>query len=139
MTSKEDSLKPEKELASRIALHSAIGQALEQALEDSRKDSAVDSPAELTPTATHSIQECFGRAVVTTDWKKQAKPAVLEGRMDHFNRFQGQWRIVVDSGAKLRGPRRPPSKKQKIAEEEEADEDVVKIDDPIQILVYNDL
>lgn len=139
MTSKEDSLKPEKELASRIALQGAIGQALEQALEDTRKDSAADSPAELTPTATHSIQECFGSAVVTTDWEKHAKSAVLEGRLDHFNRFQGQWRIVVDSGAKLRGPRGPPSKKQKIGKEDDGDDDVVKIDDPIQILVYNDL
>jgi hypothetical protein len=143
---------PDPELTSQIASKGAIGQALEQALEDLQAEllappiaaslasgeehSKLPDGAIITPTAIHCIQEAFGRSVATTSHWEAAPAALMKGRLDHYNRFQGQWRIVVDSQSQV-APRPPNDKKRK--ESLFTGTDTVELTDKVQILVYNDL
>jgi hypothetical protein len=158
---------PDPQTSSKIALKGAIGLALEMALEDVQNEirgcaaqQDEDQPCDgveshrvpittltTAPATTmlHCVQECFGTSVSGTDWSI-APNAVLKGRLDHYNRFQGQWRIVVDRHAEI-GPRpkgnNMGNNKRKREEStmsllEEVD-NTIKLDDKVQILVYNDL
>lgn len=156
-------------LSSRIALRGAIGLALEKALEDVQNESVhnqqddggsnsapnLESAAEplriephpvITPTTLHYIQSCYGTIVANTDWRV-APSAVIKGRLDHYNRFQGQWRIVVDALAEI-GPRSRETAtasnnhKKGNADRSRSTSDVIqtmKLNEKVQILVFNDL
>jgi len=129
MASNDDT---DRALASRVALKGAIGQALQDALEDLAKD---EEHLALN-NIHHDISESFARAIASTPWK-QAPPAQISGRLDHYNRFQGQWRIVVDSGAELVAPS-ALSKKKTTTNPIQLSEPVV-LTETLQLLVYNDL
>ena len=101
---------PDPQTSSKIALKGAIGLALEMALEDVQNeirccaaqqdqqqqscDGTASHPVPITtpiaPTTImlHCVQESFGTCFSATDWRI-APRAVLKGRLDHYNRFQG--------------------------------------------------
>lgn len=145
---------PDQDITTQIALKGAIGQALEQALEDLQEelgpheatahdtsDATLLSAPEITPTALHCIQASFGRSVASMEtW--DAPAAVMKGRLDHYNRFQGQWRIVVDSQAEI-APRpldaATSRKKKDLGKSLFDGTDTAKLDSKVQMLLYNDL
>lgn len=157
-------------LSSRIALRGAIGVALEKALEDVQNEMVRDEQVEtsshsashpeftaepfqaepqqlvISSTTLHYIQSCYGTVVANTDWRA-APAATMKGRLDHYNRFQGQWRIVVDKSAEI-APRPPDTavtnsngKKNNGNRTKSTHEGLQKIelDEKVQILVFNDL
>ena len=57
-----------------------------------------------------NVMQEFGRAVARTKWNSTKNPqkeppaALGRGRLDHYNRFHGKWRIIVrDAHFKRRG------------------------------------
>ena len=136
---------PDPQASSRIALKGLIGQALEQALEDVQQElhtatTADDHHVQITATTLQCVHECYGTSVASTNWQL-APRAVMKGRLDHYNRFQGQWRIVVDDQAEV-APRPQTNNKRKRGEHHKSlfeGTDTVKLDEKLQILVYNDL
>jgi hypothetical protein len=107
----------------------------------------ITAPSTISPTTLlpSCVQECFGTSVATTDWNV-APRAILRGRLDHYNRFQGQWRIVIDTQAEL-GPRPKDNhvgnnkrkRDESIMFSLEKGDNAIKLDDKVQILVYNDV
>jgi hypothetical protein len=107
------------ELVAKIALQGPAGQALEHTLDDIVQESLVsnleqeeeegktrDTDEEkkteqesntvmIDPEMADNILHSFGRAVAETKWEI-APAALLRGRVDHYNRVGGQWRIVVE-------------------------------------------
>jgi hypothetical protein len=156
-------------LSSRIALRGAIGAALEKALEDVQIETVVDEQVEtsshsaplpefraepreaephelvISSTTLHYIQSRYGTIVANTDWRA-APAATMKGRLDHYNRFQGQWRIVVDKSAEI-----APRKLDAVITNKNFKEsygnrtkstheglETIELNEKVQILVFND-
>lgn len=149
-----------KLVACSIAKGGPIGQCLNEALNDLVSESLVeemeqeggDSSGETaSPSFDKSMAETvlnsFGRAVAESEWK-DSPAALLRGRVDHYNKMEQKWRIVVDD-AEIR-PRVPLNKgdarkKQKLSlwetseRQDKNDQDTsVSLSGSLQILAYND-
>lgn len=126
----------------------------------------------LTQPMVDNIITEFGRAVArckylpsadhqdddNTHNKKRPPPqALMRGKIDHFNRFNGKWRIVVQPSVELKRRVALPKFRRKtqregrptlweavVLEEEEEDDDgasggVVTIPEAMQVLAYDDM
>lgn len=121
-----------KSLVSSVALQGAVGECLEAALQEVFGTEGTEDSV-----AVHHVLESFGNAVAVSDWKT-APRALLQGRLDHYNRIGGQWRILTeDVELKTR-----PSKVQKRYKgslwDQEATEESVSLPGSLEILAYND-
>lgn len=103
----EDAAKEESEKQEAVA----------QSLDDKDEEEDSVDPATKEPQlylkkhmADNVIKE-FGHAVASTKWtstkknpQKEPPAALIRGRLDHYNRFHGKWRIIVrDAQFKRRG------------------------------------
>jgi hypothetical protein len=167
-----DDIDNDTETTRRIVRTGVICVALEQALEDvlcSANESSIEESKQydkeddtemmlknsnstnfcnLPQSAFNPIVNAFVTSVVSTDWNK-APRGKLKGRLDHYNRYQDKWRIVVDHPSNLRKRRHVPksttaatrlSSRTKIMSNEEDEwEPPIEITESIQFLIYNDI
>jgi len=115
----------------------------QEAQESNNEDDEVKVPFDSTMAT--SVMNSFGRAVAESDWKG-CPAALLRGRVDHYNKMDQKWRIVVED-AEIR-PRMTPEKgqarkKQKVSlwDASESTNDQPQntpLYGSLQILAYND-
>ena len=99
------------DLVSQFVSQGPAGQALDEALQDLQDDP--ETSTLLDALAGQRISEAYGAAVVDSNWS-DAPSALVRGRADHFNRFNGQWRIAVDETELRRRKYLAPSRRRKL-------------------------
>ena len=88
-----------------LARKSLLGQSLQDALNEMIQEDAATSHNEDEPPQkkkrlllqqhmAKNVLEEFGQTVAHTNWEA-APAALVRGRLDHYNRMNGKWRIVV--------------------------------------------
>jgi hypothetical protein len=111
----------------------------------------------LQPRMVDSVIKRFGQAVAETNWRnslssswgkngerKRNEPpaALLKGRIDHYNRLGGKWRIVVEGGQLKRRVRLARDRSKKVRPplwDAMADQETVALPTSLQLLAYDDL
>jgi hypothetical protein len=111
----------------------------------------------LKPHMVDSVMKRFGQAVAETNWanslssslgkndrRKLNEPpaALLKGRIDHYNRLGGKWRIVVHGGQLKRRVGLPRDRSKKVRPtlwEAMGDQETVALPTSLQLLAYDDL
>jgi hypothetical protein len=164
--SKEPPAKADPAIVQKIAMLGPIGQSLHESLQDMIQESLVRELQELnncddgqeenaTDNVDHILADAvlasFGTAVSDTNWHSEpsAPPAaLLKGRLEYYNRFDGNWdimvteaelrpRVMLDPNRKKR-PRERPSLWE-VSLREERGRPTTALDGNVQILVYDDL
>ena len=105
-----------EEVAS-IARQGILGQCLQEALNEivaedaiAAQDNKEEDPTPKLYLKQHmgdNVAKEFGHAVAQTKWtctKKEPPAALIRGRLDHYNRFHGKWRIIVREAQFKRRP-----------------------------------
>lgn len=153
-------------LVAQLAKTGPIGRCLNEALNDLVSECFVEQVEQEVQESNHEEQDdtvkvpfdsnmaervmnSFGRAVAESEWK-DCPAALLRGRVDHYNKLEQKWRIVVED-AEIR-PRvaLEARKKQKrslwehaaASESSRGDGDerqqAIPLSGSLQILAYND-
>lgn len=158
--------KADPALVQKIAMMGPIGQSLHESLQDmiqqsllrelqepnnsddGQEENAVDN---VDNDFADAVLASFGTAVSDTNWhvEPSAPPAaLLKGRLEYYNRFDGNWdimvtetelrpRVLLDPNRKKR-PRERPSLWE-VSLREERGRPTTTLDGNLQILVYDDL
>ncbi|CAB9512835.1 expressed unknown protein [Seminavis robusta] len=172
---KEDVGKPpgpaDANVVGSIAQQGIIGQCLRDALQDvmdqqegtvdgdvvgaeeqDDDDNSDDNPSnnkkiKLGEHMVDGIMQRFGQAVAESS-SHDAPPALLRGRMDHYNRFNDKWRIIVKDVTLKRRVALPVDRKKKARTslwEKVGEQETVRMEaaaassSSLQLLAYDDL
>lgn len=154
------------QLVQKIALLGPIGQALQESLHDMVQESLImelhESDQEqgqvepiTEPIIDNKIADrilaSFAKAVSDTKWHGGPKcppSALLKGRVEYYNRFDGSWditvadaemrpRVILDANRKKRARDRPSLWDVSLTEQKGIPS--IKLDGTLQVLVYDDL
>jgi hypothetical protein len=173
MSSSQDWTKPPPVAERRVAASAGrqglvIGHCLQEALQSLIVESSAvpnynsgeeeeDSPAnkrqkkiQMDQDVSDRIMQTFGEAVADTPWQSSsqegsnsAPAALLNGRLDHYNRVGQNWRIVVDDiKIKRRVPldrNRRKRDRQSLWQVDSQKQTEVAVEGKIQILAYDDV
>ena len=156
----------DSQLVQKIALLGPIGQALQESLQDMVHESLLKelhesdqeqgqvettTEAVIDDTIADRILASFAKAVSDTKWHggpKSPPSALLKGRVEYYNRFDGSWditvadaelrpRVILDVNRKKRSRDRPSLWDVSLREQKETPS--IKLEGTLQVLVYDDL
>jgi hypothetical protein len=147
---------PAEKVSRDCSCFGMLGMALQDALQELQTESCEDCPAaalNVTPGVLDRIMQSLGEEVAITQQNPpvDAPAALLRGRLEHYNRLNKKWRLVVkDAELRQRNPlegnrrkRERPSLWQVAEEQRQAkpDQDSSGVSKSInlEILAYNDI
>lgn len=128
-------------------------EAQQQSSDTTEENNEITAQQEQVPTfdsdMAEKVMRSFGRAVAQSDWN-DCPAALVRGRVDHYNKMDQKWRIVVQDAelcpreeAPIQTSDGKPRKKQKLSLWEESEsnsqqQESISLDGSLQILAYND-
>jgi hypothetical protein len=101
---------PDAEVVARdLSCQGSLGWTLQDALQElhdeekaeEKKEISVAAPLHFGPAVIDRIMRSFGEAVAASQQRTTGPAALLRGRLEHYNRCNNKWRLVVE-GAEIR-------------------------------------
>lgn len=123
-------------IATDLSCQGGIAAALRQTLEEIKREELLV----MDDAVSNRILQSFGEAILNSYRNPdvpQGPTVRLEGTLDHYNRYQNKWRMVVDEAQFKQIIRSNNSKRSQSAQEEETNTATSKL--RLEILAHSDI